>query len=342
MYRTGDLARWQDGRLMFAGRADEQVKIRGYRVEPGEIEALLAACDDVARAAVVVREDTGEKRLVAYVVPAGDDRGLAARLRDLAAERLPEYMVPAAFVVLDALPLTPNGKLDRRALPAPDFGGLTGGRAPATPVEELLCGLYAELLGLDRVGADDSFFDLGGDSLLGMRLLARVRAVLGVEISIGELFTGPTPADLARLADSTGGAARPALTPRPRPDVVPLSYGQQRMWFLNRLEKAGAGAGYNVPLAVRLRGALDIAALLAALADVADRHETLRTIYPDRDGTPARRSSPAPPHTPASPSTPPARTSATCCAPRLSTASTSPATCPGGSGWCPSATTSTY
>ncbi|WP_345025026.1 amino acid adenylation domain-containing protein, partial [Actinomadura keratinilytica] len=286
MYRTGDLARWQDGRLMFAGRADEQVKIRGYRVEPGEIEALLAACDDVARAAVVVREDTGEKRLVAYVVPAGDDRGLAARLRDLAAERLPEYMVPAAFVVLDALPLTPNGKLDRRALPAPDFGGLTGGRAPATPVEELLCGLYAELLGLDRVGADDSFFDLGGDSLLGMRLLARVRAVLGVEISIGELFTGPTPADLARLADSTGGAARPALTPRPRPDVVPLSYGQQRMWFLNRLEKAGAGAGYNVPLAVRLRGALDIAALLAALADVADRHETLRTIYPDRDGTP--------------------------------------------------------
>ncbi|MFI2215183.1 amino acid adenylation domain-containing protein, partial [Streptomyces sp. NPDC020141] len=297
MYRTGDLARWtDDGQLMFAGRADSQVKIRGFRVEPGETEAVLAAHDRVGQAAVIVREDRpGEKRLVGYVVPTtAATADLSGELRAFAADRLPEFLVPAAVVVLDALPITVNGKLDRAALPAPEFDGTAGGRGPATPAEEVLCGLFAEVLGLDRVGAETSFFDLGGDSLLAMRLIARVRAVLDTDISIRELFSAATVAALAELihgADGPSGAdgeTRTAPTPRERPEVLPLSYAQQRMWFLNRLEEtsAGADATYNLPLALRMSGELDIAALEAALGDVADRHESLRTVFPETDGVP--------------------------------------------------------
>ncbi|MGP3954202.1 non-ribosomal peptide synthase/polyketide synthase, partial [Streptomyces sp. 7N604] len=286
MYRTGDLARWTvDGELVFAGRADEQVKIRGFRVEPGEIEAVLAAHESVGQVAVVVREDReGDKRLVAYLVPEGDVD--PAALRDYVAERLPDYMVPAVVMTLDALPITVNGKLDRAALPAPDFGGATG-RGPATPAEEIVAGLFGEVLGLDWVDTEASFFELGGDSLLAMRLIARLRAVLDTGVRIGELFAAPTVAGVARLVAAAGGtAARAALTPRPRPEVLPLSYAQQRMWFLNRLEGVGEGAGYNLPLALRISGDLDIAALEAALGDVADRHESLRTIFPETDGEP--------------------------------------------------------
>ncbi|WP_190127169.1 non-ribosomal peptide synthetase, partial [Streptomyces inusitatus] len=298
LYRTGDLARWTaDGQLVFAGRADEQVKIRGFRVEPGEIETLLAVHQGVNQAAVVAREDRlGQKQLVAYVVSAavsGTGGGVTSgvtsgELREYLGDRLPEYMVPAAVLFLDTLPVTVNGKLDRAALPAPDFAAQTGGRGPATPVEEVLCGLFAEVLGLDRVGAETSFFDLGGDSLLAMRLIARTRAVLDTELSIRELFGSPTVAALARAIDSARGEVRVALTPRPRPDAVPLSFAQQRMWFLNRLEEteSGADATYNLPLALRLSGDLDTAALEAALGDVADRHETLRTVFPETDGTP--------------------------------------------------------
>ncbi|WP_341849581.1 amino acid adenylation domain-containing protein, partial [Actinomadura rifamycini] len=283
MYRTGDLARWTPGgELVFAGRADDQVKVRGVRIEPGEVEAALASHPLVDRAVVVAREDRpGVHRLVAYVVGAADEPSLRAR----AAERLPEYMVPSAFVRLDALPVTRNGKLDRAALPAPDFAGRAPGRAPATPAEEVLAGLFGEVLGVERVGADDSFFDLGGDSLLAMRLISRVRAALGIEVGIRDLFAAPTVAGVARLQ----GTARAPLTARPRPDEVPLSYAQQRMWFLNRLEEAGAGAAYNLPLALRLTGDLDVAALEAALGDVADRHESLRTTFPDADGVPRQR-----------------------------------------------------
>ena len=289
MYRTGDLARWTaGGELVFAGRADKQVKIRGFRIEPGEIEAVLATHPGVAQAAVIAREDQpGQKRLAGYVVPAAGPVDVPG-LRAFVAARLPEYMVPAAVVVLDALPVTVNGKLDRAGLPAPDFGGVVVSREPRTAAEEIVCGLFAEVLGLDRVGAEDSFFDLGGDSLLAMRLIARVRAVLDAEVPIRGLFADPSPAGIARLAEA--GAAGPRLplaAAAARPELVPLSFGQQRMWFLNQLE--GAGAVYNMPLALRLTGDLNVAALEAALGDVADRHESLRTVFPETGGTPRQQ-----------------------------------------------------
>ncbi|OLT29063.1 hypothetical protein BJF79_41065 [Actinomadura sp. CNU-125] len=240
------------------------------------------------QAVVVAREDRpGTKRLVAYVT------GTAAveddDLRELVAARLPEHMVPAAFVALDEIPVTRNGKVDRAALPAPDVAGRTGGRAPATPIEEVLCGLFAEVLGVERVGADDSFFGLGGDSLLAMRLTARIRTVLDAEVGIREVFAAPTVAGVARLAEGARGrASRPPVTARTRPDVVPLSFAQRRMWFLNRLETAGAGAGYNVPLALRLSGDLDVAALDAALGDVATGTRLCARCSPRRAGRRAR------------------------------------------------------
>ncbi|MFF4764747.1 amino acid adenylation domain-containing protein, partial [Streptomyces sp. NPDC001292] len=291
MYRTGDLARWTpDGQLVFAGRADDQVKLRGFRIEPGEIEAVLAAHESVAQVAVIVREDQpGAKRLVAYVVPAGQEVDGDA-LREYAAGVLPDYMVPAAVVALGSLPMTVNGKLDRALLPAPD---LAGGevRAPATPAEVALCELFAEVLGLEReqVSADGSFFELGGDSLLAMRLIAKIRSALDVEINIRELFATPTVAKLARLVGGDQAEVRAGVVVRERPEVLPLSFGQQRMWFLSRMEEAGAGAGYNVPLALRLSGELNVEALEAALHDVADRHEILRTTFPETEGVPRQQ-----------------------------------------------------
>ncbi|MEU5772163.1 amino acid adenylation domain-containing protein [Streptomyces venezuelae] len=297
MYRTGDLVRWTaDGALLFVGRADEQVKVRGFRVEPAEVESVLAGHEGVGQAVVVARQDVpgGEKRLVGYVVPDGGGCAVSAEsLRAYVAGRLPEYMVPAAVLVLDALPLTVNGKLDRAALPSPDFAGTGTVRGPATPVEDVLSGLFGEILGLGRVGTDVSFFDLGGDSLSGMRLVARVRAVLDVEVGIGELFGAPTVAGLARWVGESAGSAggRPALAVRVRPDVVPLSFAQQRMWFLNRLEETvpGAASAYNLPVILRISGALDAIALQAALGDVADRHESLRTVFPETNGVPRQQ-----------------------------------------------------
>ncbi|MDX3070308.1 AMP-binding protein, partial [Streptomyces sp. ND04-05B] len=286
-YRTGDLVRRRrDGSLEFLGRVDGQVKLRGFRIELGEIEALLARHPDVATAAVVVREDTpGVRRLVAYVLPAAGRTPDPAQLRGHTAGALPAHMVPSAFVTVPALPRTVAGKLDEKALPAPDPGASVSGRRPRTPREDLLCEAFAAVLGVPEVGVDDDFFALGGHSLLAMRLTARVRAALGAEVSLRTVFDAPTPARLARhLAGGidTAGAARPALTVRERPARLPLSSAQQRLWVLYQVE--GPSATYNIPSAWRVRGALDVAALRAAVHDVVVRHETLRTVFPDDEG----------------------------------------------------------
>ncbi|MFI9377557.1 amino acid adenylation domain-containing protein, partial [Streptomyces parvulus] len=286
MYRTGDLVRWNpDGELEFVGRADHQVKIRGFRIEPGEIETVLTGHPDVTEAAVVVRDDrSGDARLIAYVVARAAVR--AGDMREFARDRLPDHMVPAAVVVLDRMPLTANGKLDKAALPEPDFTVLRPGREARTPQEQIVCDLFAQVLGLPQVGVDDGFFDLGGHSLLATRLIARIRAAFGVELELRALFDGPTPSAVAALLD-TAGPARPTLVARERPPVLPLSSAQRRLWFLHKME--GPSATYNIPLVIRLTGTVDRDALRAALGDVVARHESLRTVFPETDDAPHQR-----------------------------------------------------
>ena len=288
MYRTGDLVCWgADGQLRYVGRADEQVKIRGYRIELGEVRAALAGLDGVKQAVVIAREDhPGDKRLVGYITGIADPAEIRARL----AERLPAYMVPAAVVVIEALPLTPNGKLDTRALPAPEYQHADRYRAPTSAIEEILAGIYAQVLELEHVGVDDSFFDLGGDSLSAMRVIAAINTGLDADLSVRTLFDAPTIAQLApRIGGDTGG--RKPLAAGERPAVVPLSFAQSRLWFLSRFE--GGVATYNMPTAFRISRDLDVEALGAALDDVIARHESLRTIFPDIDGVPFQEVLPA-------------------------------------------------
>ncbi|MFJ8828377.1 condensation domain-containing protein, partial [Streptomyces sp. NPDC102467] len=289
MYRSGDLVRWTDnGELEYVGRADHQVKVRGFRIEPGEIEAVLTSHASVARAVVTVREDQpGDKRIAAYVIPAAaNDQPDEQELRAFCSKSLPKFMLPAALVTMDEFPLTPNGKLDRNSLPAPRYAVAAAGRPPRTPKEEALCELFADVLGLERVGLDDGFFDLGGHSLLATRLVSRIRTHLGAELTIGTLFDAPTPAE---LGDALAAApeSRRSLRAQPHPNQLPLSFAQRRLWFLDHL--GGPNATYNECSAFRLKGDLDARALRAALLDVVDRHEALRTVFPETNGEPYQR-----------------------------------------------------
>ncbi|MCB1054465.1 MAG: AMP-binding protein, partial [Acidobacteria bacterium] len=288
-YRSGDLARWRpDGVLEYLGRADRQVKVRGYRIEPGEVEAALMALPGVAQAVVdAVASTGGDRRLVAWCVPAGDALPPVAELREALRQALPEHMVPAAVTELAALPRTRSGKIDRRALPAPDLGGVRDGhRLPRTPAEELVADLFAEVLDLPAVGAGEDFFELGGHSLLATRVVARLETRLGLRLPLRRLFEAPTAERLAPWVEAAlaGGEQTPTATtaggelaPGLRDDPAELSFAQRRLWFLDRLEP---GAAYNVPAAVRLDGVLEPEVLARALGELVARHESLRTVFP--------------------------------------------------------------
>ncbi|WP_431952930.1 amino acid adenylation domain-containing protein [Nocardia lijiangensis] len=285
MYRTGDVARWTDeGAVEYVGRSDFQVKIRGLRIEPGEIDSALMAHDAVGYATTVgCRGHAGAQLLVSYVVAAPGCSIDTAVLAEYLGDRLPSYMVPASIMVLDRFPLTPAGKVDRQALPKPVFAGDRPFRAPGTSTERIVARCFADILGVDRVGVDDSFFALGGDSLVATRIAARLGAALDTEIPVRLLFEASTAAALAARVERNAGTGRgPPLIAGPRPALVPLAPAQQRMWFLNQYEP-GSGA-YNMPIAIRLRGEVNVEALRLAMVDVLRRHESLRTRYPDHDG----------------------------------------------------------
>ncbi len=322
LYKTGDLARQRDdGQLEFVGRNDQQVKVRGYRIELGEIESALRRHQDVREAVVLAREDMpGHKRLVAYIVPAQEQRTkpvlsevegnkeqrgeesdsqfsilnsqFTGELRAFLAEQLPDYMVPSAFMFLSAMPLTPNGKIDRRALPAleaarPDLA--TAFAAPTTALEELLAGTWAEVLGLERVGIDDNFFALGGDSLLATQIMARLQVSLHVELPLRSLFDLATVAALARKIESLGGEQQSptlAIQPIRRDRPQPLSFAQQRLWFLSQLA-AGSGS-YNIPIFIRVSGQLNIDAFRQSLEVIVQRHEALRTTFVGMESQPVQ------------------------------------------------------
>ncbi|MFI6442942.1 amino acid adenylation domain-containing protein [Streptomyces sp. NPDC050759] len=293
LYRTGDLVRYRpDGQLEFLGRLDHQVKVRGHRIELGEIESVLLGHPEVANATVIVREDLpGDRRLVGYVVCESTGTDLAA-LRSYVRERLPGYMVPSVIVELPEIPLMPSRKVDRSRLPVPEAERpdvSAGYVAPTGPVQEVLAGIWADLLGLDRVGAEDDFFELGGHSLLVTRVMSRVRDTFDVEVPFGALFDAPTVAGLAdvieRLSAGDGtseGPELPPVVPVSRDEPLPLAYPQQRLWFLDQL--IPDNPFYNLPAAYRIKGRLDVAALHRAVTTIVHRHEVLRTSFPPAEG----------------------------------------------------------
>ncbi|WP_164003053.1 non-ribosomal peptide synthetase, partial [Pyxidicoccus caerfyrddinensis] len=292
LYRTGDVARWlPDGLVEYLGRADFQVKVRGLRIELGEIESALQQQHSVQQAVVLAREDrAGDKRLVAYVVGRGDTQAVeVSALRARLHEKLPEYMVPQTFVVLEAFPLTPSGKVDRRALPAPEASASASEYvAPRTPTEEILASLWAGLLRMEKISVEDDFFALGGHSLLATQVISRIRSTFGVELQLRALFEAPTLAGLAARIDSAResahGLVAPAIVPVPRTGPLPLSFAQQRLWFIDQLEPGGSS--YSIPRFIRMQGPLDVAALHRAFEELVRRHEALRTTFVQQDGQP--------------------------------------------------------
>jgi len=296
LYRSGDRARWlPDGGLEFRGRADDQVKVRGFRIEPGEIESVLREHPSVREAVVLPRGTGDETRLAAWIVAAGDPAPAPTELRAHLSARLPDYMVPAAFVPVDALPLTRNGKVDRRALPDPDPASSSAGSVPPrTPTETELARIWAELLGVERVGAEDGFFALGGHSLLATRVTTRVRVAFGVELPLRAVFESPTLSALAAAVDRlSGGAspdAAPPIVPIPRGGDLPASFAQERMWRMNRAQPGSTA--YTIGSVYRFTGALEVDAFERALGEIVRRHEALRTALPEVDGAPVQRVSP--------------------------------------------------
>ncbi|HEY7403990.1 MAG TPA: amino acid adenylation domain-containing protein, partial [Candidatus Angelobacter sp.] len=294
LYRTGDVVRWsRDGKLEFDGRADHQVKVRGYRIELGEIETALRDHPQVRDSLVTVRDNSGQKQLLAYVIVRDDaaqatgNGPLARDLQTHLRKFLPAYMVPSDVIVVPSWPLTANGKIDRFALPAPEQQP-ENYRGPRGPQEQMLCEIVAGVLSLERVGIDDNFFSLGGHSLLAMRLVSRVRTMMGMELPIRALFEAPTIADLVPYLKNQDQApkARKPFTLQERPQRLLLSHAQQRLWFINQLE--GTSTEYNMPEALRLRGELDREALERAINAIVARHEVLRTHFADVDGEPVQ------------------------------------------------------
>jgi amino acid adenylation domain-containing protein len=296
LYRTGDLVRYlPDGNIEFLGRVDNQVKMRGYRIELGEIEAALEGHEAVRQCAVCVREDEpGDKRLVAYVVASGQRPLAVAELRAYLQERLPEPMIPWAFVEIPQLPLTSNGKLDRNALPSPiAAGAAVVGESPRTPIEKTVAGVWREVLKLERVGARQNFFELGGHSLLATQVMVRLRDILGIKLRFRMLFDNPTVAGLAAAIARESGESRPSESERRGPQAMrpinrnghlPLSFAQQRLWFMDQLEPESIA--YNISMALRLRGPLNTLALELAFSEIVRRHEVLRTTFQSQDGHP--------------------------------------------------------
>ncbi|MEP6515217.1 amino acid adenylation domain-containing protein [Microcoleus vaginatus] len=303
MYKTGDLGRWlPDGTIEFLGRIDRQVKIRGFRIELGEIEAVLERHPAVRETAVIVREDNpGNKRLVAYIaghqaqnsLSEFQSSSLADELCGDLKQKLPEYMVPSAFVLLEALPLLPNGKVDRRSLPAPEKSAISAVRSP---LEEMVAGIWSEVLGIEGIGSEDNFFELGGHSLLATQAIARLREAFKIELPLRVLFESPTVASLSdcisQISSSEQKLEAPPIDRAPRGPELPLSFAQQRLWFLDRLQPGDPA--YNIPAAVRLKGAIDVTALERSFQAVINRHEALRTTFGEVEGRPIQLIIPEP------------------------------------------------
>ncbi|WP_143857153.1 non-ribosomal peptide synthetase, partial [Nostoc sp. 'Peltigera membranacea cyanobiont' 213] len=294
LYKTGDLARHlADGNIEYLGRIDNQVKIRGLRIELGEIEAVLSQHNDVQVSCVIVREDTpGDKRLVAYIVTHQNCQPQIGEIRQFLKTKLPDYMMPNAFVILESLPLTPNGKVDRRTLPKPELDTILLEKyvAPRTPIEEMLALLWAQILKVEQVGIYDNFFELGGHSLLATQLVSRIRSSFKLELPLRELFARATVAELAQsveqLQQQDIELAAPPILKRAEDAEIPLSFAQQRLWFLDQLEPNSAS--YNIPVALRLVGTLNIAALEQSLIEIIHRHEALRTNFVTVDEKPSQ------------------------------------------------------
>ena len=298
LYKTGDLARYlPDGNIEFMGRSDHQVKVRGFRIELGEIEAVLSQYSAVREAIALVREDNpGDKRLVAYIVANSElktqDSELINNLRCYLKQKLPQYMIPSAFVLLESLPLTPNGKIDRRSLREPDTNTAefeSNFADPRTPDEQLIAEIWAEVLGLERVGIHDNFFELGGHSLLATQAISRLREALQVELPLRSLFESPTVATLSENLSQYRAEQKlqaPAIKRASRQGELPLSFAQQRLWFLDQLQPGNPA--YNIPAAVRLKGALNVAVLEQTFQEIIKRHEALRTTFNSVEGRPAQ------------------------------------------------------